>query len=114
MEPQVAKDRLNALQIVDVRQDVEFADGHIDGSIHIPLRELPDRIGELSAERETLVVCEIGQRSDMGARFLRGQGMDAHNLDGGLKRWKRQGLPLTGNEGAPGRLIDGWSQILED
>jgi rhodanese-related sulfurtransferase len=114
MEPQPAYEKLDTLQIVDVRQDVEFASGHIESSIHIPLKELPARIGELDAERRTLVVCQIGQRSDMGARFLRSQGIDAHNLDGGVKRWVRSGYPLTNESGNSGEVIDGWPEILED
>lgn len=108
MQWDAAQAELSELQLVDVRQPFEFASGHIDGSVLIPLKELPDRTRELDPERKTLVICQIGQRSDFGARYLRSLGFDAHNLDGGLDRWTSQGLPLIGT------MADGYAEILED
>ena len=100
------------IQIIDVRTPAEWAVGHIDGSIHVPLNELPERIDQIDPAPTTVVVCQIGQRSYMAAMYLRGHGMDAHNLDGGLERWVREGLPLVTN-GDPGQVVDGMGQILE-
>lgn len=100
------------VQILDVRTPGEWAAGHIEGSLHIPLNELPERVDEIDTAPTTVVVCQIGQRSYMAAMYLRGQGMDAHNMDGGLERWVREGRTLT-TDGAPGRIVDGMGQILE-
>src|SRR3954447_16350692 len=50
------------LHVLDVREEVEWAYGHIEGATHIPLRELPARVDEVPAD-QTLVVCKIGGRS---------------------------------------------------
>jgi rhodanese-related sulfurtransferase len=103
---------LDSMQLVDVRTPEEWRAGHIEGSLHIPLAELPHRLEEIDPGATTVVVCQIGQRSYMAAMYLRGQGMDAHNLDGGLERWVREGRNLTTNH-EPGRIVDGMGQILE-
>ena len=101
-----------SIQIVDVRTPAEWAAGHIEGSVHIPLNDLTERLDDIDHAATTVVVCQIGQRSYMAAMYLRGLGMDAHNLDGGLERWVREGRTLTTNH-EPGRVIDGMGQILE-
>jgi rhodanese-related sulfurtransferase len=101
-----------SIQIVDVRTPVEWQAGHIEGSLHVPLAELPERAEEIDVAPTTVVVCQIGQRSYMAAMYLRGLGIDAHNLDGGLERWVSEGRPLVTNH-EPGRVIDGMGQILE-
>ena len=101
-----------SIQIIDVRTPGEWVAGHIEGSLHIPLSDLPARLEEIDRAPTTVVVCQIGQRSYMAATYLRGLGMDAHNLDGGLERWVREGRTLTTN-GAPGTIVDGMGQILE-
>jgi rhodanese-related sulfurtransferase len=101
-----------SIQIIDVRTPYEWAAGRIEGSLHIPLDQLPERVDEIDREPTTVVVCQIGQRSYMAAMYLRGLGMDAHNLDGGLERWVSEGRGLT-TEGTPGTIVDGMGQILE-
>lgn len=97
--------RARAFEIIDVREDDERRAGHIAGSRHIPLRELPGRLAELDRERPVVLVCRSGQRSAQATAYLSGQGLDARNLDGGLKAWSRAGLPLTADDGGPGRVI---------
>jgi rhodanese-related sulfurtransferase len=91
----VAK-RLDEVQLVDVRQPNEWDAGHIDGAIHIPEDELADRLDELDRSRAVVTVCRAGTRADDAAELLRGEGFDAHSLDGGLLAWKWAGLALTG------------------
>lgn len=85
---------------LDVREPSEWEQGHVAGALHIPMRDLSVRGGELPVETPIVVICRSGNRSDVVARALRAGGYDAHNLDGGLKAWKREGLPLA----APGRV----------
>ncbi len=83
------------MQVLDVREDFEWEEGHIDGAIHIPLAQLPSRFTELDQAQPVLAVCHVGQRSAMAAAFLRERGFDSHNLEGGIDAWTAEGLPLA-------------------
>src|SRR5687767_8423780 len=96
MDPQTVADRLDQLQLVDVRYDKEWQEGHIEGAVNIPEDDLEDRLGELDRNRPVVTVCRAGTRSDDAAEWLRGQGFEAENLDGGMLAWKWAGLPISG------------------
>jgi rhodanese-related sulfurtransferase len=74
--------------LLDVRSQSEFEGelGHIEGSVLIPLRELEKRLNELkdAKEKEIIVICASGIRSDMAMRLLRENGFKACNMSGGL------------------------------
>ena len=77
--------------LVDVREPWEWATGHIEGAIHIPMGELPSRLDELSREAELVIYCHTGQRSWHVAAFLTGQGYPhVASLAGGIEAWERQ------------------------
>jgi phage shock protein E len=62
--------------IIDVRSPGEFSMGHVDGSINIPLQEIPERVADLKAMGRPIVVCcASGNRSGQAERFLRQQGI---------------------------------------
>ena len=83
-------------QLVDVREDVEVAEGTIPGARHIPLGDLPDRAGELDPARTVVLFCRAGGRSLHGGEYLVGSGFsDVVNLDGGI-------LAFSGELGEPG------------
>jgi rhodanese-related sulfurtransferase len=113
MEPFQAFARRDEVRFLDVREYYEFDAGHIEGAVHIPLRRLPELVQTLDKERPVVVACQIGQRSDLAARFLREKGFDAHNLEGGMTLWVEQGLPILSGEGSSGTVVDGWAQVLE-
>ena len=96
MDPQTVADRLDQVQLVDVRDDKEWRAGHIEGAVHIPEDDLEDGLDKLDRNRQVVTVCRAGTRSDDAAEWLRGQGFDAENLDGGMLAWKWAGLPITG------------------
>ncbi len=73
--------------IVDVREREEYAAGHINGAINLPLSELRQRVHELPRDREIWVSCAVGQRSYYALRFLLQQGFAARNLSGGYLTW---------------------------
>lgn len=74
--------------LLDVRDADEFALCRIEGSLHIPMNELPHRLGELDPERETIVVCHHGVRSAKVLHFLLQQDFaDVKNLRGGIDAW---------------------------
>ena len=73
--------------LVDVRDPDEFAAGHIDGAVNVPLGELRRRAGELPRDREIWVYCGVGQRSYYALRFLRQNGFQVRNLSGGYQTY---------------------------
>lgn len=111
MLPSEAEALLSHARFVDVREPYEYEAGHIDGSLHIPIGEITARLEELPADQKLVIVCQVGQRSKLVADFLRQQGMDAHNLEGGLQRWASEGRTLI-TDMEPGRLVDGWARDL--
>lgn len=93
--------------VLDVREPVEWAHGHIDGAVHVPLMELPQRLEELEdvGDQQTLVVCKVGGRSAQAVDYLRQQGYDAVNLDGGLMEWEAAGRALVSETGRPPQVV---------
>jgi rhodanese-related sulfurtransferase len=76
------------LMLVDVRSAEEFATGHIDGAINIPKDQLATRRDELSSDLPIVTVCSFGgARSCGAAEELRGSGLNAIPLRGGINGW---------------------------
>ena len=75
--------------LLDVREDVEVALEPMEGALHIPLREVAARMGELDPGRLTVVVCAAGVRSIRAIEALRAEGYTGRllNLEGGMKAW---------------------------
>jgi rhodanese-related sulfurtransferase len=92
------------LQILDVREDAEWAAGRIDGAVHIPLGELDRRMGEPDRDRSVVTVCRGGGRAREAAELLSSAGVSAEVMDGGMTQWAENGLPFTTPEGRPGQL----------
>ncbi len=91
--------RSNAL-VLDVRDDAEFASGHIAEAIHIPLANLAERIAELKKHQNKtiLVNCQRGMRSAKACDILRkAEFTQVHNLHGGLTAWLEAKLPVVTN-----------------
>jgi adenylyltransferase/sulfurtransferase len=82
------RDQGEELFILDVRNPEEFQICRIDGSVLIPLPALPQRFAELDREREIIVHCKSGMRSQKAIGFLRQQGFTRlKNLTGGILAW---------------------------
>jgi NADPH-dependent 2,4-dienoyl-CoA reductase/sulfur reductase-like enzyme/rhodanese-related sulfurtransferase len=73
--------------ILDVREREEYAAGHIDGAVNLPLGELRQRLGELPRDREIWLNCAVGQRSYYALRLLAQNGFNVRNLAGGYLTW---------------------------
>ena len=85
----------NGLQVVDVRSPEEWSRGHLPGAIHIPLAQLPDRIGELDASAPIVLHCKGGGRSSIATSFLQSRGLtNVSNLAGGFDAWVAQGFKI--------------------
>lgn len=80
--------------LVDVREPVEYQQGHIAGSRLIPLGQLGARLSEIPTDKQVLVVCQTGSRSGMAARQLAKAGYTVINVNGGMMSWMSQGLPI--------------------
>ena len=74
--------------ILDVRNPEEYQICKIAGSTLIPLPSLPQRFNELDREKEMIVHCKSGMRSQKAIQFLRAQGFEKlTNLKGGILAW---------------------------
>ena len=87
--------------VLDVREDDEWAAGRAEGALHIPMSDFVGRYGELTERagegERVYVVCRVGGRSAQVTQYLRQQGVDAVNVDGGMLAWEAAGRPLTGD-----------------
>ena len=81
-----------AYQLIDVREEDEYAAGHIPGAMNIPLSEFMARYDEVDEDMPALFVCNTGVRSSQAAFFLAGMGCEnLYNLEEGTKGWIKQG-----------------------
>ena len=74
-----------SVTLLDVRSAREFAGGHIEGAVNIPLDELRDRLAELDAAKPVYVNCHSGLRSYIACRILTQRGFACFNLSGGYR-----------------------------
>jgi phage shock protein E len=73
--------------LLDVRTPAEYAGGHVNGALNIPIQVLSQRLGDLGDKgREIVVYCQSGGRSARAAAELRQAGYTVHDL-GGIGNW---------------------------
>ncbi|MDT8716279.1 DsrE/DsrF/DrsH-like family protein [Clostridium sp. 19966] len=102
--------------ILDVRTNIEFNNGHIEGAINIPVDELRDRMKELDKGKEILEYCQVGLRGYIASRILIQNGFKVKNISGGYKsflsqkfvpskdfRNKEENMKLKNNEAENGK-----------
>lgn len=94
MTPQEVHAQREALQLLDVREVPEWAAGHVEGSVHIPMEQVPARLDELDRGTPVAVICRSGNRSATVTDSLQRAGFQAHNVEGGLQQWAADGLPV--------------------
>jgi len=74
--------------LVDVREDAEFAAGHLPGALHIPLGQLPQRLAEIESQSDPVFICRSGGRSMAACQLaLRAGIRSPANLEGGMSAW---------------------------
>jgi hydroxyacylglutathione hydrolase len=106
VDPQWLQKRTSdGVQVIDVRSPEEWRKGHLPGAIHIPLAQLPERIGELDASAPIVMQCQGGGRSSIATSLLQSQGLpDVSNLAGGYDAWVALGYEVeSGRTATSGR-----------
>jgi glyoxylase-like metal-dependent hydrolase (beta-lactamase superfamily II) len=112
--------RARPVTVLDVRRDLEWAAGHIDGAVHIPLHELAGRLGEIpggelggtaggGAGGAVWVHCQTGYRSAVAASLLQASGRAVTAIDDEFGRAAEAGLPVVREPAAPALLAAGQS-----
>jgi len=94
--------------LLDVREDDEWTAGHAPKAVHVPMGQVSQRLEEISAAvpvRPVHVVCRSGARSARITAFLSELGLDAVNVDGGMKAWSGAGRPLVAEASAPPTVL---------
>ena len=108
--PTVRVDELPSDAVVlDVREDDEWAAGRIAGAVHIPMNRVPHRLhyepGPITPDTPVVVVCKVGGRSAVVTAWMRQQGYDAVNLEGGMLAWQHARRAMEADGGADPRVV---------
>ncbi len=93
----------SSVRVIDVREPVEWEQGHIAHAMLVPLATVPGSVEHFDGD-PTYVVCRSGARSGQACQFLGEQGLNVVNVTGGMIAWAGAGLDIaTGAEsGAAG------------
>ena len=76
--------------LLDVREHVEYQTAQVEGSLLIPMGEIPSRLQELDPDAHIVTMCHAGIRSMNVAVWLRDQGFDrVQSMRGGIDAWSR-------------------------
>ena len=91
---------LNRVTVIDVREPMEYASGHIAGSLNVPLARLPQ--ADLP-QGPLVLICQSGNRSRQGLERLlqSGHPQPVADLAGGIPTWQQAGLPVRKLRNAP-------------
>jgi rhodanese-related sulfurtransferase len=89
-------ERAGALQVLDVREQTEWEEFHIPGSMHVPYHDIHELPEGLDPGEPVAVICSSGQRSAVAASLLRRFGAEhvVHVADGGVGTWRDAGWPV--------------------
>ncbi|MBW6454394.1 MAG: rhodanese-like domain-containing protein [Trueperaceae bacterium] len=82
--------------VLDVREPFEYAEGHVEGSVLVPLATVAARAGEFPKDEPVYVFCRSGNRSLQAAQTLVAAGFsDVRNVEGGILAWTAARLPVA-------------------
>ena len=88
--------------LLDVREPEEWVEGHAPAAVHVPMREVQDRLTEVPKDRLVVAICRSGARSRAVAALLQAEGSDVVNTIGGMQAWQAFGLDVVTDDGSPG------------
>ena len=86
--------------LLDVREPVEWAAGHAENAVHIPMNDVPARLAEVPEDGEIFVICKSGGRSAQVTAYLLQNGRRATNVAGGTLAWAAAGKPMVSENGS--------------
>ena len=100
VSPQQATNMVNRedARVVDLRDADEFRQGHVAGSINIPMSQFAERIAELDKfkDKPVILVCKMGTSASLAGRQLRTRGFDkVARMQGGIQGWRADNLPVV-------------------
>ena len=78
------KNNQNKYTLLDVREDYEYAEVHIDPCIHIPMGKLPDEHNKIPKDKPLAIICAAGGRSAKACKYLSQKGYATFNVEGGM------------------------------
>jgi hydroxyacylglutathione hydrolase len=89
-------EREGSVQVLDVREETEWREGHIPGSVHMPYHDIESVPDGIDPGQPVAVICASGQRSAVAASLLQAHGAKdvLHVVNGGVGTWERLGLPI--------------------
>jgi rhodanese-related sulfurtransferase len=97
--PELQAAMADGARVIDVREQFEYSDGHVAGSVWVPMSLVPLKVEEFRGKTPAYVICRTGNRSGQVVMWLARQGIEAINVDGGIVAWQQAGLPVvTGME----------------
>ncbi|WP_069813983.1 rhodanese-like domain-containing protein [Streptomyces sp. TP-A0874] len=94
--------------LLDVREDDEWAAGHVEGALHVPMGQVVARFGELTEAVDgglVHVVCRSGGRSAQVTQYLIAQGLEAVNVGDGMLGWEAAGRPMVADGQHPATVV---------
>lgn len=85
-------------RVVDLRDSDDFRQGHIAGSLNIPMSQFAERVAELDRfkDKPVILVCKMGSSAGLAGRQLRARGFaSVARLQGGIQGWRADNLPVV-------------------
>ncbi|UAL46602.1 rhodanese-like domain-containing protein [Sutcliffiella horikoshii] len=76
------------LHLVDVREDEEIEMGKIKQAEHIRMGDVPENLNKLDKDKEYIIICRSGRRSENVCHYLQDQGYKVRNMVGGMLEWE--------------------------
>jgi rhodanese-related sulfurtransferase len=111
----LVREKKSDVQVLDVRRQAEWEEGHIEGALLNPLNQLTRTMDDLDPQRPIAVHCKGGYRSSIATSLLRRAGFrHVMNVTGGFDAWKAAGLPVATPDSAR-NYVQNWSRAkVED
>ena len=97
LEASILRDNNEAVAFLDVREDSELAICQLEGALHVPMGEIPERCEALPLDRPLVVFCHHGMRSMHVLQYLESRGFEnVMNMAGGIHAWAAEVDPSVG------------------
>ena len=83
------------VELIDVREQWEYDEGHLPGIKLMPMNSIPNRLDEIPKDKFVVITCHTGNRSSQVTKFLRDKGFtNVHNMLGGIAAWEKAKFPV--------------------